>query len=157
MTYVKTAFLSGAILVALNGSVFAQSAFADSSPLFQASFPMRMVALSDRAIFSYADAFDRPEYLPCDPLPTLEAAELPTIRVVSKSRRHSSAIATALTPPGTMQVSGEAGVFYGRSSGKCGREISHEFIVGELGNDRFSITVGASHEEISGRTSRFGR
>lgn len=157
MTYVKTASFSGIVLVALRLSVFSQSAFVDPSPLFQAPFPMRMVALSDRALFSYAEAFDRPEYLLGEPVPALDAAELPTTSFVSKSRWHSSAIATALTPPDTMQVRGETGVFYGRSSGKYGREISHEFIVGELGNDRFHITVGASHEEISGRTPRFGR
>ena len=53
--------------------------------------------------------------------------------------------------------SGEVGVFYGRSSGKFGREDFGSYIVGGVGNDKFQITVGASYEESSGRVPRWVR
>jgi hypothetical protein len=53
--------------------------------------------------------------------------------------------------------SGEVGVFYGRSSGKFGREDFGSYIMGGLGNEKFQITVGASYEESSGRVPRWVR
>jgi hypothetical protein len=53
--------------------------------------------------------------------------------------------------------SGEVGVFYGRSSGKFGRDDFGSYIVGGVGNDKFQITVGASYEESSGRVPRWVR
>jgi hypothetical protein len=50
---------------------------------------------------------------------------------------------------------GEIGVFYGKSSGKYGREDFGSYIMGGVGNDRFQMTVGASYEESSGRVPRF--
>jgi hypothetical protein len=53
--------------------------------------------------------------------------------------------------------SGEVGVFYGRSSGKFGREDFGSYIVGGVGNDKFQITVGVSYEESNGRVPRWAR
>jgi len=52
---------------------------------------------------------------------------------------------------------GEVGVFYGRSSGKFGREDFGSYIVGGVGNEKFQITVGASYEESNGRVPRWAR
>ncbi len=50
---------------------------------------------------------------------------------------------------------GEVGVFYGHASGKfCGDDFG-TYILGDAGNDKFHITVGASYEESSGRLPRF--
>lgn len=51
---------------------------------------------------------------------------------------------------------GEVGVFYGKSGGKFGREDFQTYIIGTVGNDKFHITAGASHEESSGRLPRRG-
>lgn len=53
--------------------------------------------------------------------------------------------------------SGEVGVFYGRSTGKFGREDFGSYIVGGVGNDKFQITVGASYDETNGRVPRWIR
>ena len=45
---------------------------------------------------------------------------------------------------------GEVGFFYGRSSGKYGREDYSAHIIGGIGNDKFNITVGAAYHESSG-------
>ena len=52
---------------------------------------------------------------------------------------------------------GEVGFLYGRSTGKFGREVEAGYILGEVGNDKFQINVGASYENSSGRFPRFGR
>ncbi len=46
---------------------------------------------------------------------------------------------------------GEAGVFYGKSGGKYGREDFQTYIIGGIGNDKFNITAGASYQESNGR------
>ena len=50
---------------------------------------------------------------------------------------------------------GEVGVLYGRSSGKFGGDVLQTYILGEVGNEKVHITVGAAYEESSGRLPRF--
>ncbi len=52
---------------------------------------------------------------------------------------------------------GEAGIFYGTSTGKYGRDEFQSYIVGGVGNDKFHITVGAAYQESSGRFPRRDR
>jgi outer membrane receptor protein involved in Fe transport len=44
---------------------------------------------------------------------------------------------------------GEFGIFYGKSSGKYGREDFQSYIVGTVGNEHFSITAGAAYQDSS--------
>jgi outer membrane receptor protein involved in Fe transport len=53
--------------------------------------------------------------------------------------------------PNRVYAGGEVGVFYGRSSGKFGREDKEAYILGGVGNDKFNITVGVAHRESEGR------
>ena len=52
---------------------------------------------------------------------------------------------------------GEFGVFYGKSSGKFGREDKQAYILGGVGNEKFQMTAGAVYEESSGKVPRPGR
>jgi len=58
-------------------------------------------------------------------------------------------------PLNPVYYGGEVGVFYGHASGKFGGDDFETYIVGDAGNDKFHITVGASYEESSGRLPRF--
>jgi hypothetical protein len=58
------------------------------------------------------------------------------------------------SPLSPIYYSGELGVFYGRSSGKFGREIMQTYFLGDVGNEKFHITVGAAYEESNGRLPR---
>lgn len=49
---------------------------------------------------------------------------------------------------------GEVGVFYGKSSGRYGREDFQAYMIGGVGNDKIQITAGAAYEESSGRIAR---
>ena len=51
--------------------------------------------------------------------------------------------------------SGEMGVFYGRSSGKFEREIMETYFLGQIGNDKFQITVGGAYGESNVNAPRY--
>jgi hypothetical protein len=59
--------------------------------------------------------------------------------------------------PDRVYVGGEVGFLYGRSSGKYGREDFQTYIIGTVGNEKFSITAGYLYQESSGRVPRWGR
>ena len=56
-----------------------------------------------------------------------------------------------MRPPSRIHMGGEVGFLYGKSTGKYGREVFETYIIGTVGNDKFSITAGYLHQEISGR------
>ena len=53
-----------------------------------------------------------------------------------------------------IHVGGELGFLYGKSSGKYGREDFQTYIIGTVGNEKFSITAGFLHQESNGRVLR---
>jgi hypothetical protein len=54
-------------------------------------------------------------------------------------------------------VGGEVGLSYGRFLGKVSGDDFQQYIVGTVGNDKFQITAGVSHDELNVRIPRFGR
>jgi hypothetical protein len=56
-----------------------------------------------------------------------------------------------------IRAGGEVGFLYGKSTGKYGREDFQTYIIGTVGNDKFSITAGYLHQESSGQVSRWRR
>ena len=48
-----------------------------------------------------------------------------------------------------IRFGGESGIFYGKSTGKYGREDFIRYISGTIGNEIFSISVGYSHQETT--------
>jgi hypothetical protein len=58
-------------------------------------------------------------------------------------------------------VTGEVGFTYGRYTGKFGGDYKQAYILGQVGNDKLQITVGASYEDSNsnwnGKTFRLGR
>ena len=88
-------------------------------------------------------------------LPTSYAMAQPRTNLPSESDKDSLEQAFDVRP--NYYVTGEVGFLYGRSTGKFGGDYLNGYIIGEVGNDRFNITVGASHEEWNGRVPRWGR
>jgi hypothetical protein len=61
-----------------------------------------------------------------------------------------------IVPPfSPFYYSGEVGVFYGRSSGKFEREIMETYFLGQIGNDKFQITVGGAYGESNVNAPRY--
>jgi len=54
-----------------------------------------------------------------------------------------------LRAPDRIHFGGEVGVFYGKSTGRYGREDFESYIIGTVGNEMFSITAGYLYRESS--------
>ena len=99
----------------------------------------------DRFFFSSAFGSMRAtqEFLPSfDPSEPLTMAYLP-----STDRNDSLDRIIDLQAPSRIRFGGEIGFFYGKSTGKYGREDFAGYIIGTVGNDKFSINVGYLHQE----------
>ncbi len=61
------------------------------------------------------------------------------------------------SPSNPIHYGGEVGFLYGHSSGKFGGDLMQTYMMGEVGNDKFQVNVGAAYEESSGRIPRWPR
>ena len=111
---------------------------------------------SSRETFSLATTFNLVG-TPTSFLPTTMAMESPSRGnpAMSSKDQNSSDYPLDLRPG--YYVTGEVGFVYGRSTGKFGGDYKEGYIIGEVGNDKLHITVGASYEDWNGRTLRLGR
>jgi hypothetical protein len=57
--------------------------------------------------------------------------------------------------PNRYYYGGEVGFMYGHASGKFGGDEFSTYILGDVGNDKFQINVGASYDEWNGHNARF--
>lgn len=125
--------------------------------LFDQSFnsPWSMLDSQDR--FSFSTAFGSmratPEFLPAfNPSEPLSAAYL-----APDNKRSVDRVAD-LHKPSDLRWGGEIGFLYGKSTGSgFGREDFAGYIVGTVGNDKFSITAAYSRQETTFSGSRFRR
>jgi hypothetical protein len=117
-------------------------------------------SLENRNQFFFSSGFGSmrrtPEYLPAfDPSAPLSTAYLsPTDNKSSVDR-----IVGDLRSPSRIQFGGEIGFLYGKSSGSngFGREDFAGYIIGTVGNDKFSITAGYYRQETSFSGQRWRR
>src|ERR1700730_9735469 len=136
------------------------------SALNSSALRLPSLTLSDGRFFSLADAV-APSFLfnwmetPSDFLPALSMASM-----TASPRRATTRVAPAddsskeildVRRPYFDYAGGEAGVLYGRSTGKYGGEVEAGYIFGEVGNDKFQISAGVYSEHSSVRFPRFGR
>ena len=108
------------------------------------------LAFSNERLFSY-------NWMEPNFLPALNAVETPPASNLARVPASDPSDKFVYSRPFFDYAGGEVGFFYGRSSGKYGREDMSEYIIGEMGNEKFHITVGAAHWESSGRVPRLGR
>jgi hypothetical protein len=115
-----------------------------------------LATFSSRETFSLATTFNLVGTPPSF-LPTTMAMESPSRgnHATSSKDQDSSDYPLDLRPG--YYVTGEVGFVYGRSTGKFGGDYKEGYIIGEVGNDKIHISVGASYEDWNGRTFRFGR
>ena len=125
------------------------------------SLRLPSLALSDGEAFTFSSVFDRMETTSPDFLPALSMAS--TTARSQKATRPTAPVEDS--PKEAVDVrranlldyaGGEVGFLYGRSTGKFGRELEQGYILGQVGNDNFQISAGASYERWSGRFPRLG-
>jgi hypothetical protein len=105
------------------------------------------VSLENRDRFFFSSAFgsmrSTQEFLPSfDPTEPLNMAYLPS----SESKDSLDRI-IELEAASKIRFGGEVGFLYGKSTGKYGREDFAGYILGTVGNDKFSINVGYMRQE----------
>jgi len=125
----------------------------DGSKLDRSSVRSPSFSLDDDHFFlSTAFGWTRPtaDYLPTfDPLPSPGDAYQ-----TRPGRSYPADDVVDLHAPDRIHFGGEVGVLYGKSSGRYGREDFDSYIVGTVGNEKFSITAGYEHLQSSFNTSR---
>jgi hypothetical protein len=91
-----------------------------------------------------------------DPLPP---ANFPATKNISAPADSSKSLSDRLwnAVPKFSYATGEIGFMYGKSTGKYGGDFKQAYIIGETGNDKTHIFVGASYEDSSLRFPRSGR
>jgi hypothetical protein len=111
---------------------------------------------SNRETFSLASTFNLVG-TPTSFLPTTMAMQSPSRTVPATSSKDSPDYPLDLRPG--YYVTGEVGFMYGRYTGKFGGDYKEAYILGQVGNDKLQITVGASYEDsnFNGKTFRLGR
>lgn len=106
------------------------------------------VSLENRDRFFFSSTFGSmratPDFLPdpLDPSEPLSMAYLP-----SSDSKDAVDRVIDLQAPNKIRFGGELGFLYGKSTGKYGREDFAGYIIGTVGNDKFSINVGYLHQE----------
>ena len=120
------------------------------------------LTLSDGGSFSFASAFNwmepaTPDFLSAFSVGSTAAKPEKANAAATTSNDSSKEVVDVRRSNLLDHVSGEMGFLYGRSTGKFGGEVEQGYIIGEVGNDKFNITVGAAYEHSSGRFPRFGR
>jgi hypothetical protein len=113
---------------------------------------------SNRETFSLATTFNLVG-TPTSFLPTTVAMQSPSRTLpATYSKDKDSADYPLDLRPG-YYVTGEVGFTYGRYTGKFGGDYKEAYILGQVGNDKLQITVGASYEDsnFNGRAIRLGR
>jgi hypothetical protein len=118
------------------------------------SSPWLSLESQDRFMFSTAFGSMRATepYLPTfDPSAPLSTAYL------SPDNKSSVDRVVDLRAPSNIQFGGEFGFLYGKSTGKYGREDVAGYIIGTVGNDKFSITAGVYRQETTFNNSRWRR
>lgn len=88
-----------------------------------------------------------------DALSTERSASLHNL---SGPHRSAGSLSDRLTDafPKLDYATGEIGFLYGRSTGKYGGELTQGYIIGEVGDEKFHISVGAAFEDSSFRLPR---
>lgn len=111
------------------------------------------LTLEDGRQFSFPSAFGWVEASPENFLPAFTAPGLPRVTRATTLASTSDTEKVGLLPKPDY-VGGEVGVFYGRSTGKYGREVEQGYILGEIIEGNTRIQVGASYGHSSDNSPR---
>jgi hypothetical protein len=143
-------------LLARGQSRVANSGALDLSALNSGYYGFPTVALLDGRPLSLSEAYTSIDQMPEDFLPTESRAFSASVSTASSSSLRDSDGKTVEVKPKVFDyVHGEVGFLYGTSAGsKFSRELEQGYILGEMGNDKFRVNVGAFYEHSSAHFPR---
>jgi hypothetical protein len=152
----KRALVAVAGLVVVCQSLWAQAPFSGTL-LDQPAIISPWVLLDNQDRFSFSTAFgsmrQSPEYLPA-----FNPSEPLSTTYLAPDNKSSVDRVVELRKSSDVRFGGEIGFLYGKSTGNgFGREDKSGYIIGTVGNDKFSITAGYYHQETTFNGPRFRR
>jgi hypothetical protein len=118
------------------------------------------LTLPDAQLFSFSSAFNRMETTRPDLLPASALLTTTTQRRIAyvapgaDSKDSSKEVSDVSRRNLLDYVHGEIGFLYGRSTGRFGGGVEQGYIIGDVGDDKFQISVGAAYQHSSGRFPR---
>ena len=153
----KRALLTLAGLLCLGSSLPAQGLFGGGTLFDQTTINSPWTSLETQDRFAFSTAFGSmratPEYLPA-----FTPSEPLTYGYLAPDNKTSVDRVVELRPRDSVRFGGEIGFLYGKSTGSngFGREDFAGYVIGTVGNDKFSITAGYYRQEtnFSGRFRR---
>jgi len=161
----KRALSAVAGFLSLCFPLFAQQTYRPDlfSALNNSLLHLPSLSLSDGQRFSFSGAVAPPfsfswmERTPPDFLPALSMTAPPRANAAAAYPKNSSKEVVDVRQSNLLDYAGgEVGFLYGRSTGKYGVEVEQGYIISEMGNDKFHISVGAAYENLSGHFPRLG-
>ena len=153
----KRALLALAGLLSLGSSLPAQSLFGGG--LFdQPSMNSPWLSLESQDRFMFSTGFGSMRSTP-EFLPTFNPSEPMSMAYLAPDNKSSVDKIIDLRAPDKVRFGGEIGFLYGKSSGSngFGREDFAGYVIGTVGNDKFSITAGFYRQETSFSGPRWRR
>jgi hypothetical protein len=156
----KPALAAGFVFLLLCLPVFAQETSSGDSLASLVSGQLQVPALSlaNAQPFSFPSTLGWIDLAAADFLPALPAAAAPrTSAAAPRVPDSSKEVVDVMARNFLDSVHGEVGVLYGHSIGKFDRDVEAGYILGEVGDDKLQISLGAFYEHSSGRVPRLGR
>ena len=155
---IKRALFAAAGFLAFQSAGFAQP----SAPFFGGTLfdqssvasPWSSLESQDRFFFSsgFGSMRRTPEYLPA-----FDSSEPLSTAYMTSDSKNAIDRMVDWRGPSKIQFGGELGFLYGKSTGRYGREDIAGYIIGTVGNDKFSITAGYYRQETSYSNPRWRR
>ena len=144
--------------LASQSSLFQPAAFTKLGDPLLTDGSLGPTTFSNRETFSLATTFNLVG-TPTSFLPTTMAMQSPSRNVPANYSKDKDSPDYPLDLRPGYYVTGEVGFAYGRYTGKFGGDYKEAYILGQVGNDKLQITVGASYEDsnFNGKTFRLGR
>ena len=121
------------------------------STLNSAWYGPASLTLADQRLFSFPSAFAWMEAAPADFIPAASLAEAPRVNPARAPLTRDSVGKPVDLLPKFDYAGSEVGVFYGKSTGKYGREVKAGYILSEIVDGNTHISVGMSYQESTGR------
>ncbi|HSV63711.1 MAG TPA: hypothetical protein VLH83_10245 [Chthoniobacterales bacterium] len=154
----KRAVLVLAGLLSLGSSLPAQGLFGGT--LFdQTAINSPWASLESQDRFMFSTAFGSMHAPTQEYLPAFNPSESMSYGYLAPDNKTSVDRVVDLHAPDNVRFGGEIGFLYGKSTGSngFGREDFAGYVIGTVGNDKFSITAGFYRQETSYNSPRFRR
>jgi hypothetical protein len=154
----KRVLVAVAGLLAFQSSGFSQASapffggtLFDQSPVVS---PWTSLESQDRFFFSsgFGSMRTTQEYLP-----RLDSSDSLSTAYMTSDSKNAVDRMVDWHAPSKIQFGGELGFLYGKSTGRYGREDIAGYIIGTVGNDKFSITAGYYRGETTYSNPRWRR